>query len=1056
MKQKNFLHSGLTRNLYLFQGIALINLFHESRLVYLNPHRPDDEEENEQSLHDKGRAEEKDVLHDFDVFQNPLDNKGAQVSPARIISGTRDRFMRGPFGNLNVHTGGAVLDRRVESSLKYYANETPEEYLPIIEEFKLRNLNRRSWFERNILSDKRLNDRITKEFFLYDIEKGQNYDAFINNIQRDIEGLGLIGGGFEDVNFKPVNLSDPLATNEFEAGVGAPANLANKRIVIRWHEENMITIQRKLEMAGKWNEFTETDKGWEFVKLKLRHSHLKQVIFEEKAKENKITYDKDILKDWLNREWMDRALSQDNKFKNWVANTLTPECARLKINSTEDMQKKAPLLFNELTREQNEAKVRVGKDTLETQLRKILIDGEMDDIKTPERLSLLAYLQSKLSNPNKPDIGNDVRNFLENLAGKDFEGNLNGINENQQAIEQFLPGIKEEIAKINSISTLGAKKTLLQTSITRSESTLGGYDIQIKILNSEIQVGTPTTPVGLTAPRGKPLPKKILDQKTKLLNDTMNKRNLEEKRLEALNVQMEKLDEDIADAPYQAPKSYRKIIEEIITLGKVFNKSKDVESIWGGELISLLSPPEETLLNKILRISNKPPTTEADIERQAKKFIVTLKKGSTSFEKLTAALSSQKSGIEKKKKSFTAKKLDSRTLLNLLVQRDLKEKEVTEQTTLDKKSAFVTNSLIARCVNHNMAQDVNEAIGRHIRASRLRRRWDAIKAWRFFSPTKSGQDIIEHVTDTIPELAMFRNISLFSTRKDLINSMEVNGYASPEQIRKFCGALKECIKGFKKPTEGKEALVSGIHIIDRDVKMVENLVNMLTNLEIEFSTKQYISNLQFDERSATPSGRAQATLELFQEQTEARKNIDSEILQNFSRYDSKFKRLFIKSEIIKNYNEVLAENEGLPSEELQAKLAEAGITRRVQKRGVAPTSLRGKRYLKTLFTSGYSPLAWVPYHIAYRGIVYWGVYRGIGGLLGFGKRKAIEIAKEKGQLIKHEYEEGRKLSKPYTEGAIIKTTANAVGLVGGIGLWVWSAPRRATDWLVGKVKGKKP
>lgn len=953
------------------------NIFFDSKLVFAK--RKEGELWEEEKRDDKGMGVSESVISEFEEYYNPENLESAIEHPDEIIHGVRDRMMQGPFGARNILSGGSILERRVHSSLEDTRRNAPTEHKQLID------AARRVGVPGSIFD-------ISRNMFTYDIEAGDSYEDLITNLQANIMALGHIGlPGFTDSNGQRINLANPTQTNEFDVVAGAPGVSGNVRVVIRWHQEDLTTIRQKLEQAGMWADFSRQPGAREFLHLKFRQTLIQRTAWKEKTKLSKDKFDPQRLKSWLDDELHARALA-DPDYVTWFAGWPG--------NAAPSMAALTPAQRNELTRAQREARERVYENSLEAKLKKILIPGQIENVtKSLETKTMLSYLFYKMSQNNEDR--ENVENFIDELAGVDYEGPINTLDSVSEKKGEFLKdmGPKMEARKEKSdrskdlqteITTLTGKAKKVTKSISATKGNL------TKIRKSMMDPALNQRQIPAIKAQAEILVKQI---------DLMEKQKTGiEEKIETLKKEKTTIDAELA-------KMETELMRELGVFGKFIKENAANTNLWGGLNINITAL--DTSIGSIKDCNDLANflTDPAKI-KEIKDVIKDAEKRKAHFENL------------QKNRPGAAGKMDSRGLLYKLVKRDIELKGVTADPNLENEALITTNILIAQSRNQEIYGNVNQNIATRIEQGHWSGRDEWINSKLFFSPDMTGADAIEHICDIDSDLNKLKGLNINSTPADIIRIMQENNMMSVVKLRDLQKKLSELIRGFFTKEKGT------IKIVSKDAHKVEKFINNLVIVESRLNAENRIQEVS--EGFYDPSkSREDQILEMLQNQTSDDIETDSGLANELEKHDSKFKRFFLKDELSKEYKAAMKELEGLPEEEIEEELRRRGLTARVRSRGIL--SLRAARFIKK------SSIAFLKYNpLTLAGI---GIFK--AGSWFYDYAKSIiwtEQTKERTARIREKY-----------KGGIIEPTATViVGWPLAIGAYVVSRPktwiRKITNW----------
>lgn len=900
------------------QKIKLNGLFFERKFVFLQPRKENEEFWQIPTPVDKGTAEEESLKREFDRYYTPENLTAAINHPSQVVRGVRDRMMQA-VGGLGILSGNSILNERISHRLTNYYHLAPEAYKHIIDE-EIRRIGGPGvdvyWGRPERL---RLERRVAGQFFTFD-PRTTNYGALFRTINGQIRGLGRIGGNaFVDSRRRPINVGNPFATNEFDVATVTPTGLpppvqdltrGAETIVVRWHQDDFITIKTKLERAGVWANFSRQGNAREFIHLKFRHSLIDQVIREEAAKLSADKYNPQRLTTWLENDLTAQAFRDDLVFKTWLNDDFLPACDARRIYTATQLHQRANIdLLNQLKEQQQEARERIRANSLEAQLKKILIPNQLENVhSSKETKTMLAYLFYKL---HTPKYAEKTRTFIRELAGD----NTN---------------LRNDIETINSL-------------IEPLNPIVDGYNdtiIRITQLTGEIQgLNNQRATVNRRAPNG-------AEQYENLTNQITSA----EKELRNVRIQL---------------------VKNILNLRKTLadNQTNTV-------INTLITPDIRTFINqRNLQTAPLPPDRIEDFIDRFDKLTNIFRDLKTLSDNINEQKKNKEKDLEianKKAVETKTTKMDSRGLLYKLVEKDLSDKGVTEQTGIQQKAHLTTNLLIADCRNGEVFGEVNQKIASGLEKSGIRLTGENMLAQRFFSPVMSATDAIEHIVDTDPDLCMFKNIHLTSTRNDMLKIINRYGPVPPAKIREFTEKLAEVIRGIEveyKPgissrfmdwmfARKKPELVKRIRVLDEEVPCIENLIGLLTQLEAQQTTENFINEVKSTEEFEPGTDRNKLVLDMLKDQSENSQALDKSLTNALEGHKAEFKKFFNKAEINRLYNEKMDEMEGLPREEQIAELEKIGLTERVISRGFP--SVKTKRRLRKGGWAAlkYGPLSW--------------------------------------------------------------------------------------------------
>lgn len=920
-------------------------------------------------------------------------------------------------GPLN-HT--EIIDRRVRSRLDYIRHYAPRYYKHIIDEevrrrggspqtwrYRIANylgfgLFRREWAEREV----------SRDFFTYEHVRGRNYLGMLGNLEAQIRAIGVIGGAaFVDSRGNAINMALPNPVNEFDVAVGPRGVPTHETVVVRWNVDDFITIKKKLEKANVWANFSRQAGARELIHLKFRHSELKRVINEEEAKVSADRFNPQRLKTWLDNEAMTLAL-RDPVFTNWVNANIIP----LGFGSMEALSTGNPNMYQQLLEQQKQAKERVRNNTMEQMVQDILTPKQLENVHTSlEVKAMLAYLEAGL---NDPEDGPALREFVSSLSGR---GNrLDQLKESEAEWKNNLAAIE------NVQSTFSVK-----------------------------------------------FPQ--LDSTTKDIADLTTEIN----RLKAISPRTPEITTDIADRTEQKRKARSREGELQTEL---------VENVWNlKEFLRRYAPPPppaipntiQTIVGRILagptavlvggsniithrNLANK-PSRPLEINR----FLTTFSafSGNTNFisalDDLKKQAESTKGDVENELKSAQqsqgkTEKMDSQGLLYKLIERDLKLKGVTEETGLPQKALYATRMIITKARHTEMYGATNKRLVDQSGplAQRMRNIAGAILPHDWL-PILSAKDVLEHVVDTDPDLALFHDITVFSTRSDLIKAIQRMGKVSPHKLREMQMKLAEFIKGIEVPTEkglinklrkagrktidltqleniiapmGKRIVPGKTYTVRaEEAPMIENMIHILSLLEAQIQTENFFKEVEEDETINPETDRAKLVLKKIENDTKSSVQMDNAIKNGVQAHHALFKTRLLLSEQSRNFNEASDQVKGMPKDKRNEELERLGANARrasARIRILRATKIAGKGLLK------YGPHTWPFWALAGVGI---GGYKAFKTYMKLFQGEAYQKAKETEKL---------------DWASFARLPGNVVGSVYSLGRRVLTWPARVIDTKV--------
>lgn len=983
------------------------NILFENRFVFYKRKEGNTWEEEKRDERGMGMAES--VISEFEEYYRPNNLEVEGDHPDEIIHGVRDRMMQGPLGATNILSGGSILERRVYESLQEKVRNAPRLY-------------------RQMLNEAIRNGapplEVSQEMFSYDIANGGSYMNLLTNLQADIMGLGYIGPAtFVDSQTPPqrINLANPTQVNIFErttgtaAAPGAPAALAapgapgRVAVTIRWHQEDLTSIRSKLEQVGMWNDFSRQANAREFIHFKFRQSLILQTVWKEKTKLSKNKFDPQRLKYWLEDDLHQRALD-DNEYRTWYAawpGRTAPNVAALTAAQR-----------NELARQQREARERVYDTCLEAKLKKILTPGQIESVtKSLETRTMLAYLFYKMQNDEDRE---NVENLIDELAGVDYEGNIETLGSVSDRINSFLqemgPKMEARDAKaaesanittqIGTAGTPGAPGPGLRGKITRLEDKINhrGTGFNDLITAAQTQLSNPDNYKQASAQI-----------------DSLNKQiEAAEAKIESIDNKISELQKEKTAVDKELGTMDEELVKAVRDFGDFINNQTTNAELWGNSLglVTTLNTELATInggTSTAVKIASLKTflTTPADIKK-AEDVVGAAKERTEHFERL-------------KKNRPAAEKMDSRGLLYKLVKRDIEIKGATADPLIEEESLITTNILIAQARNQEIFGNVNQSIARRIEQGDWRNADEWLESRLFFSPIMTGAEAIEHTCDTDSDLNKLEGLNINSTPADMIRIMQQNRMVSAIKLRELQKKLSELLRGVD--LEGRR-----IRIRDDEAPRVEKFINNLVIVEARLNAEERFKEVE-DGFYDTSKSREQQVLQMLQQQTADSVDADERIAEDLESHDAKFKRFHLKSELKREYQEVMEQYEGLPKEEIEEELRRRGLTARVRSRGIF--SLRAGNFLKKVGwgIARYGVVVPLFYDLLYKKA--WPYVKSIVW---------TDIAKERSKNIRERYKGS--IIEPVTTGLIAWPIALGSIIISRPKKWM----RKVSDWASGKSK----
>ncbi|MBU1446119.1 hypothetical protein KKD70_02560 [Patescibacteria group bacterium] len=551
------------------------------------------------------------------------------------------------------------------------------------------------------------------------------------------------------------------------------------------------------------------------------------------------------------------------------------------------------------------ARKRVSNQSVMGRLEKILLPNTLEDMSdSMETRTMLAYLRHKLD---------DVEDR------KDIDALLNSLSGTKD--QKALDAAEQEIETAN-------KNIDQNTSVITNLGKLDNFNVAIFAKFD-----------GLTRTQ------------ERLANEQTTAHG---KRLTAINQELAKIDENLETESYKLVDQLKRVQLQLQKLnGTTVN---EINSFVNVALASSSQSDLDTFIGNIKNIMIK-----NEFAKDLESLIETKKQDA---EKEIAAANQVKTENNQKindlnQASPNVKKMDSRGLLYKLVEHDLKKQGVSISVDLERQALIGTNALINVCRNSAVYGDVNQSIARELKnnPSRLGRGENWLQKQPFFSSVLTGQDAIEHLVDTDPELKMFKEIQVTSTKADLLKMMyRHGGDCSPTKLRELAGKIGEIIRGFAINENDKR-------IDNKDISKLERLIHTLGLLEAQLTTEKFIKEVQV-QASIDPANRGNIILDMLQEQTESSQITDEGVKNLVEDHESEFKKLYTRKELSQRYNEAMDSLGPKPTqEEITEAFQEYNIDPRAISRGIV--SVKSARTLKKVGKAfvKYGPLGWIWYGI---------------------------------------------------------------------------------------------
>ncbi len=914
-------------------------------------------------------------------------------------------MMNGPLNRTE------IIDRRVRSRLDYIRHYAPQYYKHIVDEevrrrgggpqtwrYRIANylgfgLFRREWAEREVARD----------FFTYEHVRGRNYLGMLRDLNWQIQAIGAIGGGaFVDSRGNAINMGAANPVNEFDVAVGPNGVPTHETVVVRWNTDDFITIKKKLERANVWANFSRQAGARELIHLKFRHSELKRVIHEEEAKVSADRFNPQRLKTWLDNEAMTLAL-RDEAFTNWVNANIIP----LGFGSIEALSTGNPNMYQQLLEQQKQAKERVRNNTMEQMLQDILTPKQLENVHTSlEAKAMLAYLEAGIDDAEE---GPALREFVRSISGRG-----------------------------NRLDQLKEREAEWKNNLTAISDVLTSFGTKYNELISENETITRIT-AALTAISGRPPTPEI-------------------------SARIEKYNVDIQKAQQKAGEIQREIINNVWNL-KEFIRKYQGTTPYNAQIANILAVTGTGGLNILTNpmLTNKPSQpTEINLFLDEFNNYYSDFNVQNALDELRKMAQSTKADVDNELKAAQqsqgkTEKMDSRGLLYKLIERDLKLKGVTEETGLPQKALYATNMIITKTRHLEIYGATNKRIVDQ--SSPLVQRMRNIAGTILPSdwlPILSAKDVLEHVVDTDPDLALFHDITVFSTRSDFIKAMQRMGKVSPQKLREMQMKLAEFIKGIEVPTD--KGLINKLRKVGRktidltklenliapmgkrivpgktytvraeEAPMIENMIHILSLLESQIQTENFLKEVEDDETINPDTDRAKLVLKKLETDTESSVQMDNAIKNGVQAHHALYKRQLLFSEQNKTFNEAVDQLPGnLSKLEKREELERLGANAR--RRSLSIRMLRaaktgGKGFLK------YGPHTWPFWAMA-------GV--------GYGGYKAFKTYMK---LFKGETYDKAKEAEKMDWKAFAKLPGNVVGSVWGLARSILTWPAREIDTKV--------
>ncbi|MFC1600364.1 hypothetical protein ACFL3T_05020 [Patescibacteria group bacterium] len=917
----------------------------ESKFVYLQGHHLPDKDWVEPTNVEEGQAAAESIVNEFDRRYNPAEIPNSERNVDSEVFGVRRSLMQGPLNDLNAEN---ILDNRIASRLEYVRRNAPEFYKHVIDEqYRAQNPNPPGavgtiWnamtFERW-----RTENNISREMFSYNLRAGQNYNTLINGpggIVPQIQGLGpVVVGPLPGVG---VNFGNINEVTTFNANVGPGGGATNDQVIVRWFEDDYITIKKKLIRANAWDDLMAVQpQGSQFMLLKFRQSLLEKVINEERAKLSNDRFRPQRLQTFLDNDAMTQAL-QDQGFQDWVnTNSVGGGPNDLATYAdAEALQAGNQQLYDQMLRQQELAKQRVQRNTLEQILRDILTPNQIEQLhKSDEVKAMLAYLQAEI---NDPEEGNRAREFIRGLAGRldDIDNLTNDVRTWEKADEAII-SLTDFSDKFLELQSLPRRIQGLTTSIEGARAGGGGGSAE-----------------SIT---------RLADERNKLQE---KRTNLEKELINNAWSFIQFVENEFVEA--NSP-----IADELGTL--VGNTTSTYSLGVGGG---------NQLLNH--RFLQSRPSSEGEKVTFLRAFSSFLNQTSfrNDLDDLTLSVTGQKLRLQDqlnaaKQSEGKAEKMDARGLLYRLVERDLRAKGVTEQNGIQQKALYATNILIAKSRNTDIYGQTNKQVARTIEGSWLGRHFRS-DAGNLLPdgvlPVLSAKDILSHLADE-PGFEMFSNLNVFSSVADLRRMMARYGMADQKKLRELQEKIGLFISGVEVPKEGegissavrrtREKIADTLHLEDlinrnskrkpvygktykvrsEEAPLLENMMHQFALLEAEISAKTRLSNIEEEIQDSVERGeevnRSEVILKNLQEQTSDSRDIDDTVTNSVKSNQAPFRKRLIFNQLRNDFYEVMEDAQDIPDhDEREEFLASKGFPPRVRAKGIF--SLRTRWWAKKI------------------------------------------------------------------------------------------------------------
>jgi hypothetical protein len=935
MKNKN-----TNTNYNEFEKNKDLTLF-ESKFVYLQGHHLPDKDWVEATEAEEGQAAAESIVDEFDRRYNPDEIPNAENNVDSVVFGVRRSLMQGPLNNLNAEN---ILNNRVSSRLEYVRRNAPEFYKYIIDE-QVRaatptppNALGSIW---NAMTARRwrMENNISREMFSYNLRAGQNYNTLLTGpggIVPQIQGLGAVVINGTPVNFASVDAAgNPNTVTTFDVNVGPGGAPTNEQVIVEWFKDDYITIKKKLIKANVWSDFMAIrPQGPQFMMLRFRYSLLNRINNEEKAKLSNERFKPQRLQTFLDDDSMTQAL-QDADFQQWVTDNSAPIVAAPNAidayANAEALRTGNPALFRRLKRQQELAKQRVQRNTLEQMLKDILTPNQIEQLhKSDEVKAMLAYLQAEMNDSLE---GPEVREFIRGLAGRtdDIDNLTNDVKRWEDSEKVILATKKDFNAKYRQLAAIPQKLIDQRTAIGAAGGGRNSAEA-IEKLNSELSA--------------------LLDQQTKL--------------------QIELVDNVWPFIKFLQDQTVPGVNSPVGPFIAALNGSAVVNAPIGG--VAPIVGNRRVLSHSALE--NR-PKNENEINNFLQTFSDLFSQGAfeNTFDKLSIGVTGQKLKIQNQLQAAQAQegkaeKMDARGLLYRLVERDLKAKGVTEQNGIQQKSLYATNILIAKSRNTDIYGQTNKQVAKTIEGSFLGRHFRS-DAGNLLPdgvlPVLSAKDILSHLADE-PGFEMFHNLNVFSSVKDLRKMMGRYGMADPRKLRELQEKIGLFISGVEVAREGegvgtavrhtREKIADTLHVEDlinryskrkpvygkkyrvksEEAPLLENMMHQFALLESELSSKRRLANIEEEIQDKVENGeavnRSETILKQLQEQTEDSRDIDTSVANAVESDHAPFRKRLIFSQLRNNFYDAMEETEGMPSDERNEYLASKGFNERVRSRGL--------------------------------------------------------------------------------------------------------------------------